>query len=67
MSVPDVLMSYNHKNKSYDDIVKEKEFEFVHEVQHWLRNMVGEDLKNRRYFNVFKRRVEKKGQSRMDR
>lgn len=57
---------YLDKNKSYYDIVKEKEFEFVHEVQHWLRNMVGEDLKIRRYFNVFKRRVRKKGQSGLD-
>ena len=50
---------YVYDAKSFHDIVKEKEFEFVHEVQHWLRNEVGEDLKVNR-FDVFRRRFRTK-------
>lgn len=46
---------YNHENKSLYDIVVEKEFEFVHDVQHWLRKEYHEDLK-RDVLVIFRRR-----------
>lgn len=46
---------YNHENKSLYDIVVEKEFELVHEVQHWLRKEYHEDLK-RDVLVIFRRR-----------
>lgn len=37
---------YNNEGKSFYDIVVENNFEFVHEVQHWLRREFHEDLKS---------------------
>ena len=36
---------YDDEGKSYYDIIIEHDFEFVHEVQHWLRKKCNEDLK----------------------
>lgn len=36
-------------NKSYSDIVKERNYHFVHEVQHWLRTMNDNGLKINKY------------------
>jgi len=36
---------YDDEGKSYYDIVEEYKFEFVHQVQHWLRKERNQDLK----------------------